>query len=36
MSFQILYLGLVIAAFAVFAVTLLATSLWAKRRPPQA
>lgn len=36
MSIQTLYLGLVIAAFAAFAVTLLATSVWAKRKPPEA
>ena len=37
MSAQTLYLGLVIAAFGVFAVSLLATSLWTgsgKRNPP--
>ena len=36
MSLQTLYLGLVTAAFGLFAVTLLATSLWAKRKPPEA
>lgn len=39
MSVQTLYLGLVIAAFALFAVTLLATALWARpgaRKPPKA
>lgn len=36
MSIQTLYLGLVIAAFALFAVTLLGTSIWAKRKPPEA
>lgn len=36
MSIQTLYLGLVIAAFALFAVTLLAASVWAKRKPPEA
>jgi len=35
MSIQTLYLGLVIAAFALFAVVLLATSMWAKRGPPE-
>jgi hypothetical protein len=30
MSVQTLYLGLVIVAFALFAVSLLATSLWAR------
>jgi hypothetical protein len=38
MSVQTIYLGLVIAAFALFAVSLLATSLWARpgRKPPEA
>jgi hypothetical protein len=35
MSIQTLYLGLVIAAFALFAVTLLVTSAWARRKPPE-
>ena len=39
MNGQTLYLGLVIAAFGVFAVSLLAASLWTgsgKRNPPEA
>lgn len=36
MTVQTLYLALVIAAFALFAITLLATSVWAKRKPPEA
>ena len=39
MSAQTIYLGLVIVAFALFAVSLLATSLWARpgaRKPPKA
>lgn len=39
MTAQTLYLGLVIAAFGVFAVSLMAASLWTrsgKRTPPEA
>jgi hypothetical protein len=39
MSVQSLYLGLVIAAFGVFAVTLMTTHFWVlagQRKPPKA
>jgi len=32
MTFQTFYIGLVVAAFAVFVVSLLAASLWTRRR----